>query len=68
MSKPESEHVASINAPSGDGEALKLPSDVDEAGKYMQGMEQITWTEEEEKRVLRKIDLRILPLVSCLSL
>jgi hypothetical protein len=39
---------------------------LDDASKFLAGREDITWTEEEEKVVLRKIDRWLLPLVRCL--
>lgn len=36
---------------------------LDDASKFLAGREEITWTEEEERRVLWKIDRWLLPLV-----
>ena len=38
----------------------------DDAKKFLDSSDAITWTDVEERRVLRKIDMRILPLVSSL--
>lgn len=36
---------------------------LDDASKFLAGREEITWTEDEEKRLLWKIDRWLLPLV-----
>lgn len=50
----------------------KFPSEnvkehVDDAKKFLDANGPITWTLEDERKVLRKIDLRILPLVFLLQ-
>jgi hypothetical protein len=43
---------------------MKSTKGIDDASKFMSERDIITWTEEEERQLLRKIDFRILPLVS----
>ena len=63
MDKLEIQNFTAIVTQSEDGEAQKIRNDVDDARKFLDGREQISWTEEEERRLVRKIDMRLVPLV-----
>lgn len=63
MDKLEIQNFTVIATQNEDGEAQKLRNDVDDAKTFLDEREQISWTDEEERRLVRKIDMRLVPLV-----
>lgn len=63
MDKLEIQNFTVISTQNEDGEAQTLRNDVDDAKTFLDEREQISWTDEEERRLVRKIDMRLVPLV-----
>lgn len=63
MDKLEIQNFTVIATQNEDGEAQKLRNDVDDAKTFLDEREHISWTDEEERKLVRKIDMRLVPLV-----
>ena len=63
MDKLEIQNFTVISTQNEDGEAQTLRNDVDDAKTFLDEREQISWTDEEERKLVRKIDMRLVPLV-----